>query len=62
MIDTTKIYKGVWAGHRFDITTLARHVEETKGGEWRDVSEEVARKIAVIWENEYGPDWRTLCR
>lgn len=29
---------------------------------WSDVSDEVAREIAVIWESEYGADWReTLC-
>jgi hypothetical protein len=60
MSDKSKIHRGVWAGHRFDITTLARHIEETKGGEWRDVSEEVAREIAGIWEDEYGPDWRKV--
>jgi len=59
--DKSKIHRGVWAGHRFDITTLARHVKETKGEEWRDVSEEVAREIAGIWEDEYGPDWRRIC-
>jgi hypothetical protein len=60
LIGGSEICRGVWAGHRFDITTLARHVEETKGGEWRDVSEEVAREIAGIWEDQYGPDWRRI--
>ncbi|KAK4243062.1 hypothetical protein C7999DRAFT_45039 [Corynascus novoguineensis] len=62
MYDTSNISRGVWAGHCFDITTLARHGDETRGAEWKDVSEEVASEIAGIWEAEYGPDWReTVC-
>ncbi|KFY79385.1 hypothetical protein V499_01626 [Pseudogymnoascus sp. VKM F-103] len=54
------ICRGVWAGHRFDITTLSRHDEETMGEEWRDVSEDVSKEIAHIWECEDGPDWREI--
>lgn len=62
MSDTTNISRGVWAEHCFDITTLARHTEETKDAGWSDVSDEVAREIAGIWESEYGADWReTVC-
>jgi hypothetical protein len=62
MEDTTNISRGVWAGHCFDITTLARHKDETNGAGWSDVSDEVAREIAGIWESEYGANWReTLC-
>ncbi|OBT78919.1 hypothetical protein VF21_02778 [Pseudogymnoascus sp. 05NY08] len=55
-----QIHKGVWAGHRFDITTRGHHDESTKGEkeEWKDVSDEVAEEIAAIWESEYGPSWR----
>lgn len=57
------ISRGVWAGHCFDITTLARCEEEIKGAEWRDVSEEVSKEIAAIWESEYGPGWReAVCK
>ncbi len=52
------ITRGTWAGHCFDITTFARHSDETKGVSWKDVSEEVMREIACIWESEYGSDWR----
>lgn len=63
MHDTSNISRGVWAGHCFDITTLARHADEMQGAEWRDVSEEVASEIAGIWEAEYGRDWReTVCK
>ncbi|KAI0856462.1 hypothetical protein F4860DRAFT_492783 [Xylaria cubensis] len=50
--------RGIWAGHRFDITTLSRHEVDTQGEEWTDVSDEVAREVASIWEGCYGPDWR----
>ena len=56
--DPTNISRGVWAGHRFDITTLARHEDETNGTGWSDVSDEVMREIADIWGGEYGADWR----
>ncbi|KAK0724260.1 hypothetical protein B0H67DRAFT_550078 [Lasiosphaeris hirsuta] len=62
MSDTANISRGVWAGHRLDITTLARHRDETNEVGWSDVSGQMAREIAVIWESEYGADWReTLC-
>ncbi|KAH6960087.1 hypothetical protein BKA56DRAFT_600472 [Ilyonectria sp. MPI-CAGE-AT-0026] len=34
MSDTTNISKGVWTGHCFGITTLARYEGETKGIGW----------------------------
>ncbi|KAI1290515.1 hypothetical protein F5Y03DRAFT_62859 [Xylaria venustula] len=60
MNDQTNISRGVWAGHRFDITTLSRHKDETRGEEWSDASEEVAKEIASIWEGEYGSNWREI--
>ncbi|KAI0381950.1 hypothetical protein F5Y04DRAFT_253656 [Hypomontagnella monticulosa] len=54
----TNIMRGVWAGHRFDITHLSRHREITKGEKWADVSNEVVNEIARIWEGEFGPGWR----
>ncbi|KAF2192917.1 hypothetical protein K469DRAFT_652648 [Zopfia rhizophila CBS 207.26] len=41
------IHRGVWAGHCFDITTLARHTENM-GDEWKDVSDEIVQEIATI--------------
>ncbi|UKZ84818.1 uncharacterized protein TrAFT101_000705 [Trichoderma asperellum] len=56
--DPTNICRGVWAGHRFDITTLARHQEETAGdNDWVDASDEVAQEIATIWQSNLGADW-----
>ena len=54
------LHRGVWAGHYFDITTMARHEQDTKEEGWKDVSEEVAEEIAKIWEGEYGSDWRQI--
>ncbi|KAH0593943.1 hypothetical protein MHUMG1_08266 [Metarhizium humberi] len=53
-----RLGRGVWAGHRFDVTTLARHNLDPQATEWRDVSEEVANEIASIWVATYGPNWR----
>ncbi|OBT91704.1 hypothetical protein VE01_10254 [Pseudogymnoascus verrucosus] len=52
-----QIGRGIWAGHRFDITTRSGHDEATKDEEWRDVSEEVASEIAGIWGSQFGPHW-----
>ncbi|KFZ19880.1 hypothetical protein V502_03441 [Pseudogymnoascus sp. VKM F-4520 (FW-2644)] len=57
---TGEIWRGVWAGHRFDITTVSRHEEGTKNEKWTDVSKEVAAEVAAIWESEYGADWRNI--
>ncbi|KAI1659844.1 hypothetical protein F4813DRAFT_326381 [Daldinia decipiens] len=56
--DPTKFTRGVWAGHRFDITQLSRHIETTRGETWIDISSEVMDDMSRIWERKYGPDWR----
>lgn len=62
--DPTNICRGAWAGHRFDITTLAKHRRETgHENDWVDVSDEVAEEMATIWQRNYGADWREfLCQ
>lgn len=56
-----KIRQGVWAGHKFDITTIGRHQKDQPGeSEWKDVSVEVAAEIGRIWEAEFGSDWREI--
>jgi hypothetical protein len=52
------IDRGIWAGHCFEITTLARHKRDTKQEEWKDVSGEVANDIARMWESGRCPNWR----
>ena len=59
MHNINDIHRGVWAGHRFDITTLDRHEQEMAGViEWKDVSEEIVYEVAEIWERAFGADWR----
>lgn len=60
----TNIGRGIWAGHCFDITTHTRHERKTTGdGEWTDISDEVVKEIATIWESNLGADWhKTLCQ
>ncbi|KAI0103362.1 hypothetical protein GGR51DRAFT_561790 [Nemania sp. FL0031] len=50
--------RGVWAGHRFDITTLASHENDIDSAGWADVSDEVAREISEVWHYESGDDIR----
>ena len=54
-----KIHRGVWAGHRLDITTLDRLTEGSSNAvtDWKDVSKEVAMEIDKIWNKQFG-DWR----
>ena len=65
--------RGIWAGHRFDITTWRRHVseaqkknslmgEDEKGeeGEWKDVSDEVRKEMDEFLEMFYGADWKEI--
>ncbi|KAI3336117.1 hypothetical protein F4824DRAFT_509924 [Ustulina deusta] len=40
--------------------STSSHKVETRGEEWKDMSEEVAKKIASIWESEYGSNWREI--
>lgn len=71
MMNEGSIHRGVWSGHRIDITTFTRHEQEVveeqnrendpnakERVEWRDVSDEVTEETSRIWESEFGPDWR----
>lgn len=54
-----ELQRGIWAGHRFDITTMDRfpdHARPEQG--WKDVGEEVAEEVATIWEQRFGREWR----
>lgn len=42
------IHRGVWAGDRFEITTIDLLREGEK--EWKDVSHEMGKEMAEIWE------------
>ncbi|KAI1209052.1 uncharacterized protein F4807DRAFT_108725 [Annulohypoxylon truncatum] len=58
MNTSVKLTRGVWAGHRFDITTVTKHEEATKGEEWTDVSQEVADEMNVIYTARFGANWK----
>ncbi|KAI1194513.1 hypothetical protein F5X97DRAFT_311084 [Nemania serpens] len=55
---TTGQPRGVWAGHRLDITTLAKHKSELDSAKWSDVSDKVAKELADIWFHRFGTDIR----
>ena len=58
---TNNLHRGLWAGHRFDITTLDRHKQGSlERAEWKDVSEEIVNHIERIWSKEFGSDWRDI--
>ncbi len=54
--NTTGPPRAVWVGHRFDVTTLARHEGDIDSAGWTDVSDEVAREISEAWHYEFGAD------
>ncbi|KAI0098950.1 hypothetical protein F4776DRAFT_676583 [Hypoxylon sp. NC0597] len=58
--EAENIFRGVWAGHRFDITTASRHEEQTKRETWSDVGVEVAKEIESIWAWKFGPGWSEM--
>ncbi|KAG6041181.1 hypothetical protein E4U39_006689 [Claviceps sp. Clav50 group G5] len=55
---TGRIHRGLWAGHRFDITTMTRHEKLTAGQNWTDVTEELVEEVTAIWSAAMGPDWK----
>ena len=54
------VARGIWAGHRFDITALLAHEQETENNGWKDISDESLREIDVIIASQEGDDWREL--
>jgi hypothetical protein len=48
------IHRGIWAGHKFDITLMEAFEGEVG---WKDVSESMHDEITGIWQREYGDDW-----
>ncbi|KAG6063894.1 hypothetical protein E4U32_000785 [Claviceps aff. humidiphila group G2b] len=55
---TGRIHRGLWAGHRFDITTMTRHEKLTAGQNWTDVTEELVEEVTAIWSATLGPNWK----
>lgn len=54
-------HRGVWAGHRFDITTLDRLKQGAmECTEWKDVSEEVMNEMEIVFSESLGSNWRDI--
>ena len=55
------IHRGIWAGHRLDITTFDRLSERCSrpASQWKDISEEVAAEVDEIWSWQFTTDWKT---
>lgn len=54
-----EMHRGVWAGHRFDVTTLDRLKHGSmECTEWKDVSEEVMDEMERVLTQAMGRDWR----
>ncbi|KAG6876383.1 hypothetical protein C0992_013161 [Termitomyces sp. T32_za158] len=49
-----RIHRGVWAGHRFDVTHIGRVVDEdgVAVDNWKDVTEEVINEVIVVLDPE----------
>ena len=47
------IHRGVWAGNRFDITTIDQFKLVDGEKEWKDVSDEVIKEMTEIWVSKY---------
>ena len=59
--DSLLVRRGIWAGHRFDITTIDRNEQASaEQTQWKDVSEDVADCIDRIWRRGFGSHWREL--
>ena len=43
------VFRREWAGHRFDITTVERHQEETNAAEWSDISDQAVEEPRQNW-------------
>ncbi|KAK7688651.1 hypothetical protein QCA50_008189 [Cerrena zonata] len=50
------IHRGRWAGDRFEITTTDRVKNLVE--EWKDISDEAAKRMETIWEAEFDEEWR----
>jgi hypothetical protein len=48
------IRRGIWEGHKFNITVMEA-LDGAVG--WTDVSDSAYEEIKGIWESRYGEDW-----
>ncbi|CAL1697014.1 unnamed protein product [Somion occarium] len=50
-------HKGIWAGDRFEITTLDRMEPPKDGKIWKDVSDDAINEAIELWKADYGDEW-----
>ena len=55
------VHRGIWAGHRLDITTLDRLTERCSrsASQWKDISEEVAAEVDEMWSMQFTAGWKS---
>ena len=48
--NSRSVNRGIWAGHRLEITTLNRHAKSTLSDEaWKDISEDAVEDLIQLW-------------
>ncbi|THH23178.1 hypothetical protein EUX98_g8001 [Antrodiella citrinella] len=50
--------RGVWAGHRFEITVRDRFRALGDGRAWKDISEEVMKEMQDLWKLFFREEWQ----
>jgi hypothetical protein len=56
--ETATLYRGPWAGHKFEITTWESLVERSDFSEWTDASPAVNNEMNILGHEALGPNWR----
>lgn len=51
-------YRGAWAGHRFEITTMNRLRNLPHGQHWKDVSDMMMEKMKKAWQLYFDKYWQ----
>jgi hypothetical protein len=51
------VHRGIWAGHKFDVTLLEA-IEGDVG--WTDVSDSAYEDIKCMWQSAFGEDWEKV--
>lgn len=54
----SKLHRGVWAGHRFDIVTSEVHAQDDVEDEWGDITDVVSKQIKDLRTELHPPDNR----
>jgi hypothetical protein len=55
MESVDNLHRGIWAGDRFEVTTLDKLDKKI---EWEDVSDEMVQFLDKVWQIDQGEDWK----